>query len=80
MPKNKTRWRSCYAVKASWNDDGYCVEHTVGPDGLKAWSGKSAGQRYRDSNFFLPGGEEQIFIAPGSAAASPPRLTLWPEL
>jgi hypothetical protein len=80
LPKNKTQWRSGYAVKDSWNDNGYYVEHTVGPDGLKAWSGKSAGQRYRDSKFYLAGGEEQLFITPGSAAASPPKLTNWPEM
>jgi hypothetical protein len=35
MPKNKTQWRKDYAVKDSWNDNGYYIEETVGPDGLK---------------------------------------------
>ena len=47
LPENKTEWRSDFAVKDSWNDDGYYVEHTVGPGGLKAWEGPAAGQRYR---------------------------------
>ena len=65
LPKNKTEWRSNYAVKDSWNDNGYYVEHTIGPDGLKVWEGKTAGQEYlehKGKNFYLEGGYEQIYL------------------
>ena len=65
LPKNKTEWRRNYAVKDSWNDNGYYVEYTVPEGGLKAWSGKAAGQQYREfegKEFYLPGGKEQIYI------------------
>lgn len=82
LPDSKTRWRRDYAVKDSWNDDGYYVEHVVGPEGLKAWKGPAAGQRYQKhngKNFYLSGGEVQLFITPGSVDTAPPQLTEWPE-
>jgi hypothetical protein len=55
MPKNKTAWRKDYAVKDSWNDNGYVIEETVGPEDLKVWRGGTAAQEYKKSDFFLKG-------------------------
>ena len=79
LPKNKTDWRSDYAVKDGWNDNGYYVEHVVGDDGLKAWSGKAAGQVYQGDKFHLSGQGEQLFVTPGAIDTTPPKLTNWPE-
>ncbi len=82
LPANKSEWRSDYAVKDTWNDNGYYVEHVVGPDGLKAWEGKAAGQAYDAANgevFYLEGGGNQLFITPFSITTSEPQLTNWPE-
>ena len=81
-PANKTEWRSKYAVKDSWNDNGYYVEHTVGEGGLKVWEGTVAGQVYRehqDKEFYLAGGETQLYIAFNSLGILKPKLTNWPE-
>jgi hypothetical protein len=84
LPKNKTEWRRDYAVKDSWNDNGYYVEYVVpeGPngEGLKVWRGEAAGQRYEDGAFYLSGGKEQIFVDPTKVNPSPPKLTEWPEM
>jgi hypothetical protein len=80
MPRNKTAWRRDYAVKDSWNDNGYFVEETVGPKGLKAWRGGTAAQRYEDSDFFLSGGNEQIFVQRGAIGNPQPKLTNWSDL
>jgi len=85
LPANKTEWRSQYAVKDSWNDNGYYVKHTV-PEGqeIKVWKGKTAGQRYEKHNgkqFYLEGGNEQIYMTPGTLDEQSliPKLTHWPE-
>ncbi|WP_051234590.1 hypothetical protein [Marinimicrobium agarilyticum] len=82
LPANKTEWRSGYAVKDGWNDNGYYVEHEVGEGGLKAWEGPAAGQPYEEiegKEFYLGGGDTQLFLTPGSMEPSPPQLTDWPE-
>jgi len=82
LPKNKTASRRDYGVKDSWNDNGYYVEYVVPEGGLKAWRGTAAGQRYETfegKDFYLPGGKEQLYIAPGSIRPSAPKLTNWPE-
>ena len=82
LPKSKTEWRRDYAIKDSWNDDGYYVEYTVLKGGLKAWTGKAAGQQYHkkgEEQFYLPGGKEQIYVEAGSIMSSEPKLTNWPE-
>lgn len=83
LPTSKTEWRKNFAVKDSWNDNGYYVEHTVGPDGLKVWEGKTAGQRYRKHNgkrFFLEGGETQLYIDYGIIENLQPKPTNWPDV
>ena len=78
MPDSKTRWRSGSAVKDSWNDNGYFVEHTVGKGGLKAWEGLAAGQQYEKSDgkeFCLKGG-----VKPNSLLRREQLIPLSPNL
>lgn len=81
LPERKADWRGNYAVKDSWNDNGYYTEYTVPPgDGLKVWRGTTAGQEYREHNekeFFLAGGKEQIFVTPNTISPAPKKLTNW---
>ncbi len=77
LPKNKSQWRGGYAVKDSWNDNGYYVEHEVGNDGLKVWKGTVAGQQYEDSDYHLEGGDIQLFVTPNSIETTSPKLTNW---
>jgi len=82
LPESKAAWRRDFAVKDSWNDNGYYVEHVVGDEGLKAWEGPAAGQRYRKHNgqaFYLKGGGKQLFITPGGTNPTAPKLTDWSE-
>jgi hypothetical protein len=83
LPDSKASWRSDYAVKDKWNDNGYYTEYTVPPgDGLKVWRGKTAGQEYREHNgktFFLAGGEEQIFVTPNTISPAPKQFTHWTD-
>lgn len=83
LPANKTEWRKGYAVKDSWNDNGYYIEHTVQKgETIKAWEGKAAGQEYREhqgKNFYLSGGDSQLFVTPGEIKTAPAQLTNWPE-
>lgn len=81
-PANKTEWRSNYAVKDSWNDNGYYVEHVVGENGLKVWEGKVAGQEYLEhegKEFFLEGGETQLYVSYNTLGSLTPKLTNWSE-
>lgn len=83
LPESKATWRGNYAVKDSWNDNGYYTEYTVPPgDGLKVWRGTTAGQEYREHNgktFFLGGGKEQIFISPNTVTPAPKKFTSWTD-
>lgn len=83
LPANKASWRCDYAVKDSWNDNGYFTEYTVpSGDGLKVWRGTTAGQEYRENKgkaFYLEGGKEQIFISPNTVTPSPKKLTPWTD-
>lgn len=82
LPKGKTAWRGDYAVKDSWNDNGYYVEHTVGDEGLKVWQGKTAGQEYEVHNekeFYLEGGETQLYVGYNEIPNLKPKLTNWAD-
>jgi hypothetical protein len=83
LPANKACWRGDYAVKDSWNDNGYYTDYTVPPgDGLKVWRGTTAGQEYREHNgkeFYLEGGNEQIFISPNTVSPTPKKFTPWTD-
>jgi len=82
LPANKTAWRDGYAVKDGWNDNGYYVEHTVGKNGLKAWKGTTAGQKYdvvNDKRFYLEGGQQQLFIERNAISGLEPQITNWSD-
>ena len=82
LPESKTAWRGDYAVKDSWNDNGYYVEHTVGDDGLKVWQGKTAGQEYEvhdEKEFYLEGGETQLYVGYNEVSNLKPKLTNWAD-
>ena len=83
LPESKAGWRGNYAVKDSWNDNGYYTEYTVPPgDGLKVWRGTTAGQKYEVSDgkkFYLEGGKEQIFVSPNTVAPAPKKFTPWTD-
>jgi hypothetical protein len=83
LPESKTAWRSDYAVKDSWNGNGYYTEYTV-PKGetLKVWRGKTAGQQYKQhkgKSFYLEGGNEQLFIAYKSIKPKRKKRTGWKD-
>ena len=83
LPESKANWRCKYAVKDSWNDNGYYTEYTVPPGGgLKVWRGTTAGQKYQVSDgkkFYLEGGREQIYISPNTIVPAPKKLTPWTD-
>ncbi|MCG3761997.1 type IV secretion protein Rhs [Vibrio cincinnatiensis] len=82
LPEGKVAWRSNYAVKDSWNDNGYYVEHIVGDEGLKVWQGKTAGQEYECHNekeFYLEGGETQLYVGYNTLPNLKPALTNWKD-
>jgi hypothetical protein len=49
-------------------------------EGLKVWRGETAAQEYKKSDFFLRGGQEQIFAQRGAIGNPQPKLTNWPDL
>ena len=51
LPKNKTEWRRNYAVKDSWNDNGYYVEYTVPEGGSRSGRGKRRDRNTQMVNF-----------------------------
>jgi len=80
LPKSKSEWRSDYAVKERWNDNGKYVEYTVkDKSGLKVWSGKTAGQNLDGTNSHLPGGAEQIWMPAGTVKPSSAKSTNWKD-
>ena len=77
-PATEADWRGPSAVKDAWNGDGGYVEHTVGPDGLKAWTGPIAPQQAAVDGYMLPGGGQQIWVPPGTLApGGPAQATPW---
>ncbi|WP_051786374.1 hypothetical protein [Endozoicomonas numazuensis] len=82
IPQNKSAWRDGYAVKDSWNDNGYYVEHTVGPEGMKVWEGTTAGQKYETfegKKFYLEGGQQQLYVEYNSIPNLSPKVTTWSD-
>lgn len=71
-PSSEATWRGGSAVKDEWNGDGGFVQHTVGPEGLKAWSGPIAPQEAAVDGNVLPGGSEQIWVHRGTLAPDAP--------
>ena len=64
--KNRDEWRSRFAVKPEWNQNGWAVEYEVkaGED-LHVWRGPAASQNLDGTNYYLEGGAEQIVFYPG---------------
>ena len=82
IPHNKSAWRDGYAVKDSWNDNGYYVEHTVSPEGMKVWEGTTAGQQYKEfegMEFYLEGGQQQLYVEYNSIPNLSPKVTTWSD-
>ena len=65
--KNRDEWRSKFAVKPEWNQNGWVVEYEVkAGDSLPVWRGPAASQKLEGTNYYLEGGGEQIVFFPGS--------------
>jgi uncharacterized Zn-binding protein involved in type VI secretion len=60
LPADEESWRSQYAVKPTYNKDGYVAMVKVPPGGLKCWAGKASSQ---DA---LSGGGTQVYVPFGS--------------
>src|SRR6266850_546855 len=78
LPANRAEWRGNYAVKTDWNTNGKYVEYTVpeGP-GLNVWRGETSAQQLQGSNFYLPGGGQQIWMPPNTVSPSLAKPTGW---
>lgn len=90
-PASGRAWRDEYAVLESWSQDGYYIELTVPPPGLRAWKGKVASQVERNPakesyGQVLKGGATQLVIdfshphnavTRGAVDALPLRPTGW---
>lgn len=65
--KNRDEWRSKFAVKPEWNQNGWFVEYEVKVgEILPVWRGPAASQELSGTNRYLEGGHEQIVFFPGS--------------
>lgn len=64
--KNRDEWRSKFAVKPEWNQNGWVVEYEVKADeALPVWRGPAASQELKGTDYYLEGGGEQIVFFPG---------------
>lgn len=64
--KNRDEWRSKFAVKPEWNQNGWVVEYEVkAGESLNVWRGPAAGQELKGTEYCLEGGGEQIVFYPG---------------
>lgn len=65
--KNRDEWRSKFAVKPEWNQNGWVVEYEIkAGETLPVWRGPAAGQQLEGTSYCLEGGGEQILFFPGS--------------
>jgi hypothetical protein len=65
--KDRDEWRSRFAVKPEWNQNGWVVEYEVkAGETLSVWRGQAASQELKGTNYYLEGGGEQIVFFPGS--------------
>lgn len=65
--KNRDEWRSRFAVKPEWNQNGWFVEYEVkAGESLPIWRGPAASQKLEGTDYYLEGGGEQIVFFPGS--------------
>jgi hypothetical protein len=65
--KNRDEWRSKFAVKPEWNQNGWFVEYEVRHgETLSVWRGPAASQKLDGTDYYLEGGGEQIVFFPFS--------------
>ena len=65
--KNRDEWRSKFAVKPEWNQNGWVVEYEIKKgESLNVWRGPAASQELKGTGYCLEGGGEQIVFFPGS--------------
>lgn len=63
--KSRDEWRSKFAVKPEWNQNGWVVEYEVKVgEVLPVWRGPAASQELKGTNYYLEGGGEQIVFFP----------------
>ena len=64
--KNRDEWRSKFAVKPEWNQNGWFVEYEIkAGETLPVWRGPAASQKLEGTTYYLEGGHEQIVFFPG---------------
>lgn len=64
--KTRDEWRSRFAVKPEWNQNGWVVEYEVkAGEELHVWRGPAASQELDGTDYYLEGGGEQIVFYPG---------------
>ncbi|MGG7603076.1 hypothetical protein [Massilia sp. BKSP1R2A-1] len=64
--KNRDEWRSRFAVKPEWNQNGWVVEYEIkAGEELPVWRGPAASQELDGTDYYLEGGGEQIVFYPG---------------
>lgn len=65
--KNREEWRSKFAVKPEWNQNGWFVEYEIkAGENLPVWRGPAASQQLDGTDYYLKGGGEQIVFFPGN--------------
>lgn len=65
--RNRDEWRSKFAVKPEWNQNGWYVEYEIKKgESLNVWSGPTSSQKLAGTNYYLVGGREQIVFVPTS--------------
>ncbi len=65
--RSRDEWRSRFAVKPEWNQNGWAVEYEIkAGEVLPVWRGPAASQKLVGTNHYLEGGSEQIVFFPGS--------------
>jgi hypothetical protein len=64
---NRDEWRSRFAVKPEWNQNGWFVEYEIkAGETLPVWRGAAASQKLEGTTHYLEGGGEQIVFCPAS--------------
>lgn len=65
--KNRDEWRSKFAVKPEWNQNGWVVEYEIKQgESLNVWRGSAASQELKGTDYHLEGGGEQLVFFPSS--------------
>lgn len=63
--RNRDEWRSKFAVKPEWNQNGWVVEYEVKEgESLNVWRGPAASQKLEGTDYYLEGGGEQLVFSP----------------